>query len=61
MNKVDAERHTDHTRHRKSKNQEAKMADPPQKSQGDLQRQFETEILGRKEMGKKSTISILKS
>ena len=61
MNKVEAERHTDHTRHRKSKNQEAKMADPPQKSQGDLQRQFETKILGRKEMDKKSTISILKS
>ena len=37
------------------------MADPPQKSQGDLQRQFETKILGRKEMDKKSTISILKS
>ena len=26
------------------------MADPLQKSQGDLQRQVETEILGRKEM-----------
>ena len=37
------------------------MADPPQKSQGDLQRQVETKILGRKEMDKKRTISILKA
>ena len=61
MNKVEAERHTDHTQHCKSKNQEAKMADPPQKSQGDLKRQVETKILGRKEMDEKITISILKA
>ena len=37
------------------------MADPPQKSQGDLKRQVETKILGRKEMDEKITISILKA
>ena len=38
-----------------------KMADPSQKSQGDLKRQVETKILGRKEMDEKITISILKA
>ena len=38
-----------------------KKQDPPQKSQGDLQRQVETKVLGRKEMDEKSTISILKA
>ena len=36
------------------------MSDPPQKIQGDLQRQVETKIIGRKEMDENGTISILK-